>query len=58
LPPAQAKEQMLLEIRAEFPNELLYGLESNPKTRAMYASHGIDSATWDGWLNEQTIKNT
>ncbi len=53
LPPPQAKERMLSQIRESFPNEPLFGIESNPKTRAMYATHGVESAPWEVWIHER-----
>lgn len=54
LPPPQAKEIMLKIIREEFPDETFFGIESNPKTRAMYAKHGVESAPWEVWLHGKT----
>ena len=51
LPPPQAKEIMLKNLREEFPDEEFYGIESNPKTRTMYATHGVKSEPWERWLN-------
>ena len=45
MPPPQAKEQMLLQHILPNQKGPFYGIESNPGTRGMYASHGIDSAT-------------
>lgn len=54
LPPPQAKEIMLKTLREEFPDETFFAIESNPKTRAMYAKHGVESAPWEVWLNGKT----
>jgi len=49
-PPPMAKEAMLLRIRQEFTNETFFGIESNPKTRAMYAKHGVPAEPWERWI--------
>jgi hypothetical protein len=54
LPPPQAKEIMLETLFEEFLDETFFGIESNPKTRAMYAKHGVESAPWEVWLNGKT----
>jgi len=54
LPPPQAKEIMLLRLLEEFPDETFFGIESNPKTRVMYAKHGVESAPWEVWLHGKT----
>lgn len=54
LPPPQAKEAMLARLRDEFTGETFFAIESNPKTRAMYAKHGVESAPWEVWLHGKT----
>lgn len=50
LPPPDAKQEMLKAILPEFPGEVFFGIESNPRTRVMYAKHGINSASWSEFL--------
>lgn len=50
LPPPNAKQEMLKAILPQFPDEVFFGIESNPGTRAMYARHGIKSASWSEFL--------
>ena len=50
LPPPSAKQIMLRDIlKSHKPDELL-AIESNPKTRDMYARHGVNSKTWSQFL--------
>jgi hypothetical protein len=50
LPPPAAKQAMLKEILQEHQPAELLAIESNPKTREMYARHGIKSQTWSQFL--------
>jgi hypothetical protein len=50
MPPPAIKEAVLLRLTAEFPGETFTAIESNPKTRAMYARHGVQACTWKEWL--------
>lgn len=47
LPPPLAKQSMVIKIKQDFPDECFFGIESNSKTRAMYAKNGIQSVTWN-----------
>ena len=50
LPPPSAKQVMLKDILREYEPQELFAIESNPKTREMYARHGVASQTWSNFL--------
>jgi hypothetical protein len=50
LPPPNAKEEMLKLILPSVHGEELFGIESNPATRAIYQRHGIKSCSVKDFL--------
>lgn len=51
LPPPETKRRALVGVIAEdYPTEPFLAIESNPRTRAMYARHGVPALVADDWL--------
>lgn len=50
LPPPSAKQIMLREILKSHKPDELFAIESNPKTREMYARNAVKSQTWSQFL--------
>lgn len=50
LPPPAAKQVMLRKILKEHAPAELLAIESNPKTREMYARNAVKSQTWSQFL--------
>ncbi len=56
--PPEAKKRMLGEIFELFPPEdnQFFGIESNPKTRSMYAQFGIESLPYQSFIETYAEK--
>lgn len=51
LPPPSAKRKMMVDtILPENPGETFLAIESNPRTRAMFKSIGVDAMPFDKFL--------